>query len=202
VESNPGTLIVGGGLSAQRAAETLRRRGYDAPVRIVCAEPAPPYDRPPLSKKVLAGTAEEESVAYRQSSWYEENQIDLILGARAEALDPARSSITLDSGATLRYAQLLIATGSSPHRLPFLDYANVHSLRTLEDARRLRAELVPGVRLAIVGAGFIGQEVAATAHGLGAEVTIVEALGAPLEQILGKQLGGWFAGLHQEEGCG
>jgi 3-phenylpropionate/trans-cinnamate dioxygenase ferredoxin reductase component len=200
VESNPGILIVGGGLSAQRAAETLRRRGYDAPVRIVCAEPTPPYDRPPLSKKVLAGTAEDESVAYRQSSWYEENRIDLILGARAEALDPARSSITLDSGATLNYAKLLIATGASPRCLPFLDHANVHSLRTIEDARRLRADLVPGAHLAIVGAGFIGQEVAATARGLGAEVTIVEALGAPLEQILGSRLGGWFADLHQEEG--
>ena len=88
-----GVLIVGGGLAAQRCAETLRRRGYDGPVRIVCAEPEPPYDRPPLSKELLAGTVEEESVAYRPAWWYEEKQVELLLGARAEALDPAARTV-------------------------------------------------------------------------------------------------------------
>ncbi len=196
-----GVLIVGGGLAAQRCAETLRRRGYDGAVRMVCAEPDPPYDRPPLSKELLAGSVEEESVAYRPAWWYEEKQVELLLGVRAEALDPGARTVRLDSGAELGYGQLLIATGSGARRLPFLDaFANVHALRTLADARRLREELQPGARLAVVGAGFIGQEVAATARGLGVEVTMIEALATPLAPILGEQLGAWFGDLHAEEG--
>jgi len=195
-----GVLIVGGGLAAQRAAETLRRRGHEGPVRIVCAEPEPPYDRPPLSKQVLAGEADEDSVAFRPPWWYGEREIELLLGERAAALDPGRRSVRLESGAELRYGQLLIATGGAPRALPFLRHANVHTLRTLGDARRLRAALRPGARLAIVGAGFIGQEVAATARRLGVEVTIVEALPAPLAPVLGERLGRWFAELHAQEG--
>lgn len=196
-----GVLIVGGGLAAQRCAETLRRRGYEGPVRMVCAEPDPPYDRPPLSKELLAGTVEEESVAYRPAWWYEEKQVELLLDARAEALDPGARTVALDSGAELRYEKLLIATGSAARRLPFLEgYENVHALRTLADARLLRQELVPGARLAIVGAGFIGQEVAATARRLGVDVTMIEALETPLAPILGEEVGGWFADLHLSEG--
>ena len=196
-----GVVIVGGGLAAQRCAEGLRRRGYEGPVRIVCAEPEPPYDRPPLSKQVLAGSVEDETVAYRPAWWYEERQIELLLGARAERLDPEARTVVLDSGACLGYEKLLIATGGAPRRLPFLDgYENVHYLRTLGDARRLRAELVPGAHLAIVGAGFIGQEVAATARQLGVEVTMVEALETPLAPIVGAELGRWFAELHLDEG--
>lgn len=196
-----GVLIVGGGLAAQRCAETLRRHGYEGSVRMVCAEPVPPYDRPPLSKELLAGAVEEESVAYRPAWWYEEKQVELLLGARAEALDPEARTVALDSGAELRYEKLLIATGSAARRLPFLEgYENVHALRTLADARLLRQELVPGARLAIVGAGFIGQEVAATARRLGVEVTMIEALETPLAPILGEEVGGWFANLHLSEG--
>jgi NADPH-dependent 2,4-dienoyl-CoA reductase/sulfur reductase-like enzyme len=196
-----GVLIVGGGLAAQRCAEALRRRGYEGLVRIVCAEPEPPYDRPPLSKELLAGTADEESLAYRPAWWYEEKEVELLLGARAERLDPRARTVTLDSGAELPYEQLLIATGGSARRLPFLEgYENVHYLRTLADARKLREELRPGARLAIVGAGFIGQEVAATARRLGVEVTMLEALETPLAPILGEEIGGWFAGLHLDEG--
>lgn len=119
---------------------------------------------------------------------------------RAESLDPARREVTLGSGAALPYESLVVATGGEPRRLPFLAGANVHELRTLADLRRLRRDLVAGSRLAIVGAGFIGQEVAATARGLGVEVTVVEALPVPLEPIVGPQLGRWFAELHQEEG--
>jgi NADPH-dependent 2,4-dienoyl-CoA reductase/sulfur reductase-like enzyme len=196
-----GVLIVGGGLAAQRCAESLRRRGYDGPVRMACAEPDPPYDRPPLSKELLAGAVEEASVAYRPGWWYEEKEIELLLGARAEALDPEARTVMLEGGRALAYEKLLIATGSAARRLPFLDgYENVHALRTIADARQLRRELVPGARLAIVGAGFIGQEVAATARRLGVEVTMIEALATPLEPILGSELGAWFAELHLSEG--
>ncbi len=196
-----GVLIVGGGLAAQRCAEALRRRGYEGPVRMACAEPDPPYDRPPLSKGLLAGTAAEEDVAYRPAWWYEEKEVELLLGARAEALDPVSRTVRLDSGAELGYGRLLVATGSGARQLPFLaGFENVHSLRTLADARRLREELVPGARLAVVGAGFIGQEVAATARGLGVEVTMIEALPTPLAPILGEEVGAWFAELHREEG--
>ncbi len=196
-----GVLIVGGGLAAQRCAETLRRRGHDGPVRMVCAEPEPPYDRPPLSKELLAGKVGEGDVAYRPAWWYEEKEVELMLGTRAEALDPAARVVRLDSGSELPYEKLLIATGGAARRLPFLDgYENVHALRTIADARRLRGELTAGARLAIVGAGFIGQEVAATARRLGAEVTMIEALETPLAPILGEQLGGWFVELHSDQG--
>lgn len=196
-----GVVIVGGGLAAQRCAETLRRRGYEGAVRMVCAEPDPPYDRPPLSKELLAGDLDEETVVYRPPQWYAEKQVDLLLGVRAEGLDPAGRRLKLDSGVELSYEELLIATGGAARRLPFLEgFENVHYLRTLADARRLRGELTAGVRLAIVGAGFIGQEVAATARGLGVDVTMIEALETPLAPILGAELGGWFAELHRDEG--
>jgi NADPH-dependent 2,4-dienoyl-CoA reductase/sulfur reductase-like enzyme len=196
-----GVLIVGGGLAAQRCAETLRRRGYEGTVRMVCAEPDPPYDRPPLSKELLAGEIEGDSTAYRPAWWYEEQQVDLRLGTRAAALDSATRTVRLDSGAELGYEKLLIATGSAARQLPFLaGFENVHALRSLADARRLREELVPGARLAIVGAGFIGQEVAATARRLGVEVTMIEALATPLAPILGEEVGAWFADLHCSEG--
>ena len=196
-----GVLIVGGGLAAQRCAEALRRRGYDGPVRIACAESEPPYDRPPLSKEVLSGAAADDSVGYRPGWWYEEGEVELLLGSRAVSLDPRARMVGFESGAVVGYDKLLIATGGAPRRLPFLEgRSNVHYLRTLADARRLRAELVPGARLAIVGAGFIGQEVAATARALGVEVTMVEALETPLLPILGERLGRWFARLHSDEG--
>ena len=197
-----GVVIVGGGLAGQRCAETLRRRGYEGPVRIACAEGEAPYDRPPLSKAVLAGTAAEDSVAFRSPEWYEENGVELLLGARAEGLEPGARLVFLAGGEPLAYEKLLIASGGSPRRLPFLEgFENVHYLRTLADARSLRADLARGARLAIVGAGFIGQEVAATALGLGAEVTIVEAMEVPLAPILGAELGRWFADLHLGEGA-
>jgi NADPH-dependent 2,4-dienoyl-CoA reductase/sulfur reductase-like enzyme len=196
-----GIVMVGGGLAAQRCAEALRRGGYDGTLQIVCAEPDPPYDRPPLSKELLAGSVEEDSVAYRPVQWYEEQRVELLLGARAEALDPGARTVRLDSGRELGYDKLLIATGSAARRLPFLEgYENVHALRTRSDSLWLREELSAGARLAIVGAGFIGQEVAASARGLGVEVTMIEALPTPLAPILGEEVGAWFAELHSDEG--
>ena len=197
-----GIVIVGGGLAAQRCAETLRSQGYDGAIRIVCAEPHPPYDRPPLSKELLTGALPPAAVALRPSAWYEQRRVDLLLGARAVGIDPVRRRLELERGAPLRYDSLLIATGSRARTLPALEgYDNVRALRTLDDALALRSALAPGVRLAVVGAGFIGLEAASSALGLGAEVTIIEALDAPLAGVLGAGLGRWFAELHRSEGA-
>jgi 3-phenylpropionate/trans-cinnamate dioxygenase ferredoxin reductase subunit len=187
-------LIVGGGLAAQRAAETLRARDHRGPIRVVCAEPVAPYDRPPLSKELRAEP-------FRPAAWYEEQDVELLLGRRAARLDVARRRVTLEDGAELAYDDLIIATGARPRRLPmFAGRPNVHALRTLADTDGLRSALLPGARLAIVGAGFIGQEVAATARSLGVEVTMIEAATVPLAHVLGERLGGWFADLHRAEG--
>ena len=186
-------LIVGGGLAAQRAAETLRARDHRGPIRVVCGEPVAPYDRPPLSKELRAEP-------FRPAAWYAEHDVELLLGRRASALDVAARCVTLEDGEQLGYDDLIVATGARPRRLPmFAGRPNVHVLRTLADAEGVRAALVPGARLAIVGAGFVGQEVAATARGLGAEVTMIEAAEVPLA-VLGPRLGGWFAELHRSEG--
>ncbi len=196
-----GVVIAGGGLAAQRCCETLRGQGYEGPIRMVCAEPVAPYDRPPLSKELLAGTLEAPALALRPDGWHADNAVELLLGRRARRLDPSARQLELDDGTRLPYQRLLIATGSEPRRIPAaVPFENVHVLRTLADATALRAALAPGARLAVIGAGFIGQEVAATARGLGAVPTIVEALPAPLVGILGAQLGTWFAELHRSEG--
>ncbi len=194
-------LIVGGGLAGQRCAETLRRVGHEGAIRIVCAEPRPPYDRPPLSKQLLLGSVDGESLAYRPDTWYERHDIDLVLDVRATELWPSERRVALSAGSTLRYARLLIATGSRPRALPILaGYDNVSELRTLDDATALRDALARRPSLAVIGAGFIGQEVAASARALGAAVTLIEAAACPLEGVLGPRLGGWFTALHRAEG--
>jgi NADPH-dependent 2,4-dienoyl-CoA reductase/sulfur reductase-like enzyme len=196
-----GVLIAGGGLAAQRCAETLRGRGYEGPVRLVCAEPHAPYDRPPLSKELADRAPEAEEIRFRDPAWYRDNEIELLVGRRAAALDPAERRLALADGEELAYDELLIATGAAPRALPALaPFENAHFLRTLADARRLRAELGAGARLAVVGAGFIGQEVAAVARAMGAEVTIVEALDIPLAGVLGRDVGRWIVELHRGNG--
>jgi NADPH-dependent 2,4-dienoyl-CoA reductase/sulfur reductase-like enzyme len=196
-----GIVIVGGGLAGQRCAETLRRGGYEGAIRVVCGEPHPPYDRPPLSKAVLASAQAEADLALRPAGWHAEHRVELLLGTRAVALDGARRTVTLDDGEVLAYGKLLVATGARPRQLaPLHRFANVHTLRALEDARALRAALAYGSRLVIVGAGFIGQEVAAAAARAGVHTTIVEAADAPLAAVLGREVGGWVADLHRSEG--
>ncbi len=196
-----GIVIAGGGLAAQRCAETLRRSGYDGPIRVLCAETYRPYDRPPLSKELLQGTCDHDDLGFRDGDWYAEHDVELLLGVRASALSPADRRVKLSTGEWLRYDRVLIATGSRPRTLPMLDgLSNVSVLRTVDDAIALRDVISHGAHLAIVGAGFIGQEVAATARRLGAEVTMIEAAPTPLYGILGEQLGRWFAELHAAEG--
>jgi len=196
-----GVVIAGGGLAAQRCAEALRRKGYDGPMRMVCAEPHPPYDRPPLSKELLAGACGSADLAFRPDAWYADHDVRLELGRPAIALRPRERALVLERGATLNYDQLLVATGSRPRRLAALaGNRDVHVLRSLDDALRLRGALMPGARLAVVGAGFVGQEVAATARRLGVEVTLIEAAPLPLVHVLGARLARWLAGMHRDEG--
>jgi NADPH-dependent 2,4-dienoyl-CoA reductase/sulfur reductase-like enzyme len=170
---------------------------------MVCAEPHLPYDRPPLSKGVLSGEQAEDSVRFRPNSWYEEHNIDALLGVSAIALRTAEQRLELSDGQALRYEQLLIATGSRPRQLSLLvGQEYVSQLRTIDDALRLRSALTPGARLVIIGAGFVGLEVASTARRLGVQVTIIEAAAKPLIGVLGDQIASWFCQLHGAEGVG
>jgi 3-phenylpropionate/trans-cinnamate dioxygenase ferredoxin reductase component len=196
-----GVLIVGGGLAAQRCCETLRSRGFAGAIRIVGDEAGSPYDRPPLSKAVLAGERSPDELAFRPAPWYAEHDVGLLLGERAVALDAGLKTVTLESGAILDYDKAVVATGSRPRSLPGTErFANAHLLRTAEDAVRLRDALAPETRLIVVGAGFIGLEVAATARRLGAQVTVLEAAPSALGRVLMPELADWFVGLHRAEG--
>ncbi|MDX6690243.1 MAG: 3-phenylpropionate/trans-cinnamate dioxygenase ferredoxin reductase component [Solirubrobacteraceae bacterium] len=194
-------VVVGAGLAAQRCCAALRRLGHDGQITLFGDEGRLPYDRPPLSKEVLAGTDPEGSLELRPGRWYADHGIDVRAGVAATGLDPAAGHVLLADGAREPYDRLLIATGARPRPLPRTEgYANVHVLRSAIDAARLRARLRPGARLVIVGAGIVGLEVAATARGLGVDVTVLDAAPAPLLRIVGPQLAEWFAGLHREEG--
>ncbi|MGB0091794.1 MAG: FAD-dependent oxidoreductase [Solirubrobacteraceae bacterium] len=197
-----GIVIAGGGLAGQRCAETLRRSGYEREIRMVCSEPRRPYDRPPLSKELLAGGERDDELPFRPEQWYGDQQVDLLLGLRAERLVATEHRIELSDGSSLRYDKLLISTGGRPRTLSILSgYDNVSVLRSLDDAVLLREVLASSrPRLAVIGAGFIGLEVAATARKLGVDVTLIEAAACPLESVLGQKLGGWFAQLHAAEG--
>jgi 3-phenylpropionate/trans-cinnamate dioxygenase ferredoxin reductase component len=194
-----GIVIVGGGLAAQRCCERLRRDGWDGPIRIVCAEPHPPYDRPPLSKAALAAPA--APPAFRPDDWYAEHDVDLLLASRAGELDISARRVRLTSGKTVPYEQLLVATGADPVVPPLLTgYGNVHTLRDFEDAVALRAALGPGRRLAVVGAGFLGLEAAATARTIGTEVELIDIAPVPLSRVVPNEVGRWFEAVHREQG--
>src|SRR4051794_38785993 len=181
-------VIVGAGLAGAKAAETLRGEGFDGRVVLVGAERELPYERPPLSKGYLGGTASRESAAGHEKGGYEEHDVDLRAGVLATGLDPAAHRVTLPTGEELSYARLLLATGPSARRLslPGADLDGVRYLRTLPDADRLLGDLSGGGRdVVIVGAGWIGLEVAAAARQYGNAVTVVEPQPTPLHAVLG-----------------
>jgi 3-phenylpropionate/trans-cinnamate dioxygenase ferredoxin reductase subunit len=196
-------VLVGGGLAGAKAAETLREEGFDGPVVLLADEPELPYERPPLSKDYLLGKAPREKAQVHESGWYEAHDVDLRTGVRATALDPGAHRLTLDSGESLGYAKLLLATGASPRRLPVpgADLDGVRYLRTLGDSDALLADLsAGGRRVVIVGAGWIGLEVAAAARSYDNAVTVVEPQPTPLFGVLGQELGARFAALHRAQG--
>lgn len=196
-------VVVGGGLAGAKAAETLRAEGFDGPVVLVGAEPELPYERPPLSKGYLLGTAERASAQVHDAVWWAEQEVDLRTGVAVTALDPAARRLTLATGEELAYGAVLLATGAAPRRLPVpgADLEGVRYLRTAADADRLRGELVDGGRrVVVVGAGWIGMEVAAAARHHGNAVTVVEPQPTPLHAVLGPEMGRVFAALHRDHG--
>ncbi len=196
-------VIVGGGLAGATAATELRKRGFDGGIRILAAEPHPPYIRPPLSKGYLQGSEERDAAFVHPNEWYGEHGVELSTSARVESIDRHAGSVTLAGGETVPYDRLLLATGAEPRRLsvPGADAAGIHYLRTLENSEELRDALAGGSkRVAIVGSGWIGLEIAAAARGYGNDVVVIGREKIPLEGPLGAELGAVFQRLHESHG--
>ena len=195
-------VIAGAGLAGAKAAETLRAEGFTGRVVLLGEERHHPYERPPLSKGYLLGSQERDAAFVHPPAWYHEQGIELRLGTRVEDIDPASQDVILAGDHRLRYDELLLATGAVPRRLdvPGVDLAGVAYLRTMDDSDALRATLVDGTRVAVIGAGWIGLEVTAAARQRGCAVTLVERDTQPLRQVLGDEMGAVFADLHRAHG--
>ncbi|GIH62753.1 NAD(P)/FAD-dependent oxidoreductase [Microbispora siamensis] len=194
-------LIVGASAGGLITAEALRRAGYRGALTLVGDEPHPPYDRPPLSKQILTGEWEPGRLPLRRDDDIEALGLDLRLGVAATGLDVAGRAVELADGARVPYDGLVVATGVRSRRLPGSEgVTGIHTLRTLDDALTLKDRLRPGRRLVIVGAGFVGAEVAAVARGLGVAVTMLEAGPVPMAQAVGEQAGRFLAQVHRDHG--
>jgi NADPH-dependent 2,4-dienoyl-CoA reductase/sulfur reductase-like enzyme/nitrite reductase/ring-hydroxylating ferredoxin subunit len=195
-------VILGGGAAGLAAAETLRLEGYGGKLTILSADESPPCDRPNLSKDYLAGTASEDWIPLRPSSFFEHNEIALELGVRATRIDVTKKRVTVVGGTTYAYDLLLLATGADPIKLaiPGSDLPHVHYLRTLADSRGILRRLGSARRAVVLGASFIGLEVAAALRARNVEVHIVAPEERPLEHILGPELGDFLRALHEEHG--
>jgi 3-phenylpropionate/trans-cinnamate dioxygenase ferredoxin reductase component len=194
--------IVGASLAGAKAAETLRAEGFDGRVLLVGSETERPYERPPLSKEYLRGEAEREKIYVHEESYYREHEIELRLGRTAAGLDVAARELTLDDGEPVRYDSLLLATGAEPRRLdvPGADLDGVRYLRSVTNSDALRERFERARSVVVVGAGWIGCEVAAAARQHGLDVTLVEPLSVPLQRVLGDELGGFYRDVHAEHG--
>ncbi|MGI9031447.1 MAG: NAD(P)/FAD-dependent oxidoreductase, partial [Ilumatobacteraceae bacterium] len=195
-------VVVGASLAGLRACETRRGEGFGGQITLIGAEEHLPYDRPPLSKKLLAGEWEPDHIALRKPDDLDALNLERRLGVPAVDLDVEGRAVHLADGSTAPYDAVILATGARPRRLPDQDaIAAVHELRTLDDSLRLRSELRTGDRrVVVIGAGFIGLEVAATARGLGNDVTVLEAAPAPLIRGLGPELGRAVVAVHEPDG--
>jgi 3-phenylpropionate/trans-cinnamate dioxygenase ferredoxin reductase subunit len=193
-------VVVGANLCGGTVVQTLRQEGFDGRVVLVGEEPELPYERPPLSKEYLRGEQPLDRLFLQPPSWYEQNDVEARLGIRATGVEAAARAVELSDGERLDYDALLLATGGRPRRLPGEPLERVLYLRAIGDADRIRSQLVAGRRVVVVGAGFIGAEVAASARALGVEVTCLEMLEVPLERALGQEIGRIYAEIHREHG--
>lgn len=201
-EPNGPFVIVGAGHAARRAAETLRALNAQVRIVMVGAEPELPYDRPVLSKDALINAADEQRAFIRDRAWYDARRIELRLGMSVEGINRAARTVHLHDGTTLAYERLLIATGSRVRRFtgPVEAGVQLHYVRTLADVRALRQTLAPGKRIAVLGGGFIGLEVAASARKIGCEVVLVEPAPRLLQRSMPRQIGEFVHSLHRERG--
>jgi len=199
---NTAYVIVGASLAGAKAAQTLREEGFGGPIMLIGQETERPYERPPLSKDYLLDKAERESIYVHPAGWYGEHDVELRLGTTVTAVDPAAHEVTLADGSRIGYAKLLLATGSSPRRLPVpgADLDGVHYLRRVADSDRIKETFAAASRVAVIGAGWIGLETTAAARAAGVEVTVLEAAELPLLRVLGREVAEVFAGLHREHG--
>jgi 3-phenylpropionate/trans-cinnamate dioxygenase ferredoxin reductase subunit len=196
-------VIVGAGLAGAKAAEALREEGFDGPIVLVGSEPERPYERPPLSKDYLRGESEREKAYVHEPEFYEAGGIELRSATTVGGIDTAARTVVMADGERLPYSRLLLTTGAEPRRLrlPGADLDGVHYLRDLADADALAALLAKGSgRVVVIGAGWIGAEVAASARQKGLEVALVEMGKVPLERVLGREVGGVYADLHRDHG--
>lgn len=206
LEVSPGTpktiVIVGGGAAGNAAAEMLRREGYTGRVTVLSADSAVPPDRPNLSKGYLAGTAPVEYALLRTPEFYTEQRIDLILDTTVAAVDTAARHVELEDGTRFSYDALLLATGAKPVRIdiPGSDLPHVHYLRTFADSQRLVASALTGKRAVVIGASFIGLEVAASLRARGLEIAVVAPESVPMERVLGAEVGTFIRRLHEQHG--
>jgi 3-phenylpropionate/trans-cinnamate dioxygenase ferredoxin reductase subunit len=195
-------VIVGASLAGAKAAETLRAEGFDGRVVLVGDERRRPYERPPLSKEYLRAEKDFDAAAVHPAGFYDEHDIELHTSTVVSAIDPRDRSVTLSSGERVAYDRLLLATGAAPRRLSVEggDLEGVHYLRGVEDADALRRSLIPSAQVVVIGAGWIGAEVAASARQLGASVSMVELATVPLERVLGPEVGAVYRDLHASHG--
>jgi 3-phenylpropionate/trans-cinnamate dioxygenase ferredoxin reductase subunit len=202
MSQNGAYVIVGASLAGAKAAEALRAQGFDGPVILIGDETELPYERPPLSKGYLLGTAERDSIYVHSADWYGEHDVDLRLGTTVTAIDPSAHDLTLAGGSQVGYARLLLTTGSSPRRLPVpgADLPGVLYLRRVADTEQLKTTFQAASRVAVIGAGWIGLETTAAARAAGVEVTVLEAADLPLLRVLGAEVAQVFAALHREHG--
>jgi 3-phenylpropionate/trans-cinnamate dioxygenase ferredoxin reductase subunit len=196
-------VIVGAGLAGAKAAQELREQGFDGRVVLIGAEPERPYERPPLSKDYLRGESEREKAYVHPAGFYEEHEIELLTGSAVAAIDPGASRVLLEDNRELAYDRLLLTMGAEPRRLPVpgAELEGIHYLRTFADSDALRTRLeAGGGRVAVVGAGWIGSEVAASARQRGLEVTVIDPLALPNERIFGTEVGSFYRDVHVEHG--
>ena len=195
-------VIAGGGLAGAKAAEALREQGFGGRIVLAAEENIRPYERPPLSKDYLQGKSERDTIFVHSPDWYDANGVELLPGTAVTGIDRGRRDVTLSGGGHLGYDRLLLATGSEPRRLPLpgADSGSVLYLRKVGDSDRIRDTFASASRVLIIGAGWIGLEVAAAARLAGVEVTILETAELPLLHVLGPDVAPVFADLHREQG--
>jgi 3-phenylpropionate/trans-cinnamate dioxygenase ferredoxin reductase component len=195
-------VIVGASLAGAKAAGELRARGFDGRVVLIGAEPERPYERPPLSKDYLRGESEREKAFVHELGFYQQHEIELMVGTTATAIDPGAGRLTLEGGRELEFDRLLLTTGAQPRRLSTAggELDGVHYLRTLADSEALRTRLDDRGHVAVIGAGWIGSEVAASARQRGCEVTVIDPLRLPNERIFGAEIGEFYRDVHAQYG--